>query len=132
VSKALQTVGLSDYYMERAVDKTLSGGERKKIELASILLMKPRLVILDEPDSGIDIASIEKIFQVMRILRDSGSSVILITHSPEILSQSEHAFLMCNGRIIERGNSKEISSNFRQKCMPCDHQNIAGDGYRWN
>ncbi|HDP80127.1 MAG TPA: ATP-binding cassette domain-containing protein, partial [Spirochaetes bacterium] len=55
VTAALEKVGLSpDDYLSRAVDRTLSGGERKRVELASLLVMKPRIVLLDEPDSGID------------------------------------------------------------------------------
>ena len=63
VATALDTVGLSPgNYLNRALDKTLSGGERKRIEVASILAMQPDLVIMDEPDSGVDIEAIQNIF----------------------------------------------------------------------
>ena len=69
VMEVLEKVGMnSDEYISRAVDKGLSGGERKKIELASILAMKPELVILDEPDSGIDVASLQNIFEAIKFL----------------------------------------------------------------
>ena len=55
-----------DKYLRRAVDTTLSGGERGRVELASVLAMKPKLVILDEPDSGIDALSIGNIVDVIR------------------------------------------------------------------
>jgi Fe-S cluster assembly ATP-binding protein len=125
VVDALEKVGMSPVeYLERAVDKTLSGGERKKIELASILVMKPELVVLDEPDSGIDIASLENIFDSIKLLKSSGATVILITHSLEVLQQAEYAFLLCNGSIIQRGSIKEISGYFKGKCIPCDHKNL--------
>lgn len=55
-ARALERVGLEpDEYLERAVDRTLSGGERKRIEVASILTIEPKLVMMDEPDSGIDV-----------------------------------------------------------------------------
>ena len=124
VEELLEKVGLNSDYAERAVDKTLSGGERKKIELASILAMKPKLVMLDEPDSGIDVASLEKIFEAIKLLKESGTTVILITHSPAVLKQAEHALLMCNGMIVDKGRIEKILPFFEGKCVPCKHKNI--------
>lgn len=119
--QALSTVGLKpDDYLDRAVDKTLSGGERKKIELASILVMKPSLALLDEPDSGIDIESIERIFQVVKRLKEGGTTVVFITHSQAVLEQAEHAFLFCHGRLVDKGSIKKINKYFENECMPCD------------
>jgi len=121
----LGEVGLDpEEYLDRAVDKTLSGGERKKIELASILAMKPRIAILDEPDSGIDIESIQRIFDAVRVLKEGGTTVILITHSLAVLNQAEHAFLVCHGRIVDKGSVEKIRRYFEDKCIPCDHKNI--------
>ena len=50
----------------------MSGGERKKVELASILVMRPRVAILDEPDSGIDVESLDRIFDAVRALKAQG------------------------------------------------------------
>ncbi len=125
VREALAKVGLDpDEYLKRAVDKTLSGGERKKIEVASILVMEPKLALLDEPDSGIDIESIEKIFDIIKVLKENGTTVILITHSLSVLKQAEHAFLMCNGEIVDMGTSKKICRYFEDKCIPCPHKNV--------
>lgn len=125
LKKTLASVGLEpDEYFDRAVDKTLSGGERKKIELASILVMKPKIAILDEPDSGIDIESIERIFDAVRMLRDGGTTVILITHSLAVLNEAEHAFLICHGRVVDKGPVEKIRQYFEDKCIPCDHKNI--------
>lgn len=124
IENALETVGLDpDEYMERAVDKTLSGGERKKVELASILVMEPKLVLLDEPDSGIDVASLNKIFDVIHILKEKGTTVILITHSEHVLEQAEHAFLLCNGKLINKGIQEQVSTFFMDMCNICDHKN---------
>ena len=100
VGEVLAQVGLAPLrYLHRAVDKSLSGGERKKVELASILAMRPRLVLLDEPDSGIDVESLQRIRQAIALLKAAGSTVVLITHSREVLTWAEHAFLMCCGTI---------------------------------
>ncbi len=122
--RVLREVGLDpDNYLNRAVDKTLSGGERKKIELASILARKPKLAILDEPDSGIDIESINRIFEAVKVLKKSGTTIILITHSLAVLRQAEHAFLICCGKLIDKGNLEKIEEYFKGRCIPCDHKN---------
>ena len=110
-------------YLNRSVDKTLSGGERKRIELASILTMAPSLVMMDEPDSGIDVEALNKIFQAIARLKENGTTVLLITHSQTVLEQADHAFLMCCGRVVEKGAVDKIMNYFGEKCIPCDHKN---------
>ncbi len=120
----LNKVGLEPRrYLERAVDRTLSGGERKRIELASILAMEPRLVLMDEPDSGIDVEALEHIFEALRTLKENGATVILITHSMAVLEHAEHAFLMCCGRLIDKGSVEKIGGYVANKCIPCSHKN---------
>jgi Fe-S cluster assembly ATP-binding protein len=124
LGNVLTRVGLRpSVYSKRAVDKTLSGGERKKVELASILAMEPRMVFLDEPDSGIDVESLNRIFDAVQALKDLGSTVILITHSLTVLRQSEHAFLLCHGSLVDKGPVDQIIQYFQGKCIPCDHKN---------
>ncbi len=120
IEEVLQRVGLApEKYMDRAVDETLSGGERKRIELASILMMEPRLVLLDEPDSGIDVGALEKIFDAIQYMKKQGITVILITHSMTVLEEADHAFLLCHGRMIDKGSPEKIGEFFKQKCMLC-------------
>jgi Fe-S cluster assembly ATP-binding protein len=125
IKTVLQQVGLEpEEYINRAVDKTLSGGERKKVELASILAMKPKVAILDEPDSGIDIESIERIFEAVKLLKNEGSTVILITHSLAVLNHAEHAFLMCHGKVVDQGSVPKVRRYFENRCLACDHKNV--------
>jgi Fe-S cluster assembly ATP-binding protein len=122
VDQALQKVGLDpERYKKRAVDKTLSGGERKRIELASVYVMHPRLLLMDEPDSGVDIDSIQHIFSVIQELKQQGTTVLLITHSPQVLQQADHAFLLCGGRIVDKGSMENMYRYFSGKCTPCTH-----------
>ena len=124
IEAALEEVGLDPKrYLPRAVDKTLSGGERKRIELASILAMEPKLVLMDEPDSGIDVEALERIFEANRKLKANGATVIQITHSLAVLRHSENGFLMCCGKVIEEGGVGKIAGYFENKCLPCDHIN---------
>lgn len=125
IKEVLSMVGLNPVvYMKRAVDKTLSGGERKKIELASILAMQPKIALLDEPDSGIDVESLDRIFDAVKMLKNAGTTVILITHSLAVLKQAEHAFLMCSGTVLEKGTIENIIPYFENKCITCDHKNV--------
>lgn len=125
IEAALEQVGLEpSRYINRAVDKTLSGGERKRIELASILTMEPAIVLMDEPDSGIDVAALDYIFEATRVLKEQGATVIQITHSMAVLKQSEHAFLMCHGKIIDKGDVGHIATYFENRCLPCSHINL--------
>ncbi|MCL7411335.1 MAG: ABC transporter ATP-binding protein [Methanosarcinaceae archaeon] len=118
---ALEMVDLSpEKYLYREVSEALSGGERKRIEMASILTMKPKLAILDEPDSGIDVVSLKEVIALIQDLKKNGSSVLVITHRDEIAAASDKASLMCDGMIVKTGSPAEISDFFKKKCKPCD------------
>ncbi|MHB9111814.1 MAG: ATP-binding cassette domain-containing protein [Thermoleophilia bacterium] len=106
-------------YNHRFVDRTLSGGERKKVELASVLAMRPRLAILDEPDSGIDMISQEAVISMINEIRDYGGSVILITHEEEVVKIADRAALMCSGLAFKTGGTREIVEYYRGRCAPC-------------
>ena len=106
-------------YRRRKVDRTLSGGERKKIELASVLAMRPRLAILDEPDSGIDMISQEAVIYMIDTIRGYGGSVILITHEEEVIRVADRAALMCSGLAFKVGEPQEVVDYYRRICRPC-------------
>ena len=125
IFKQLERVGLDpEEYANRAVDKTLSGGERKKVELASILAMDPDLVLLDEPDSGIDAETLDKMFEIIKEQKKNKRTMVLITHSLAVLKQADHAFVFCNGEILMKAEAKKVIPYFKNKCLPCKHKNI--------
>jgi Fe-S cluster assembly ATP-binding protein len=117
----LELVGLSPVlYLERMVDKCLSGGERKRIELASILALKPRLAVLDEPDSGIDMLSTRDVIHVINSFRENGSAVLLITHREEIAKIADRASQLCWGRIICSGAPEKVAEHYKaRQCRLC-------------
>ncbi len=120
--ECLVMVGLPpDRYLQRTVDATLSGGERKRVELASILSMGPRLSILDEPDSGIDALSLNRILDAVRILAKNGASVLLITHQNEIAASADRASSLCGGTILKTGDPLAIGRFFQNHCRECPH-----------
>lgn len=106
-------------YLNRVVDKTLSGGERKRIELAAVLAMKPRLAILDEPDSGIDILALESIVAIIKGLKEEGTTVLLITHREEVAEIADRTSLICSGFVVKEGSPQEVGRYFKEKCIPC-------------
>jgi Fe-S cluster assembly ATP-binding protein len=118
----LRRVGMAPAeYLGRMVDKTLSGGERKRIELASVLALNPRLVILDEPTSGIDLLSIRDIMDVIRTFKSRGAAVLLITHREEITRMADRASQLCAGRIVCTGDPETVAANYRGRdCVRCN------------
>ncbi len=121
IGECLFKVGLDPaVYLKRFVDESLSGGERKRVELASVLAMRPKLAILDEPDSGIDFASMDEISEVIKTIRDNGSTVLMITHREEMAEISDRASLMCDGKVIQTGDSKAIGEKFKNMCIKCE------------
>jgi Fe-S cluster assembly ATP-binding protein len=121
-SMYLEMVGLHpELYLHRMVDKSLSGGERKRIELASILALHPKLALLDEPDSGIDMLSTQDIINVINVFKKNGSSVLLITHREEISLIADKASQMCRGKIVCSGNPEKVAQYYKsRKCFVCD------------
>ncbi|MBN1979324.1 MAG: ATP-binding cassette domain-containing protein [Anaerolineae bacterium] len=123
IEAALEAVALAPLaYMGRAVDATLSGGERKRIELAAVYAMQPRLTILDEPDSGIDVLCLADIMTLVRRMADEGMAVLMITHRDEMVGVADAASLMCAGAIISTGTPAEVREYFAQRCRPHEGQ----------
>jgi energy-coupling factor transport system ATP-binding protein len=90
----------------------LSGGERKRVALASVLAWNPKVVVLDEPTTGQDHGQKERLSQFVRQLNAQGRTVILVTHDIEFVAEcSPRVILMSRGRIIADGPAKEILTN---------------------
>lgn len=120
----LRMVGLEPaQYLDRDIDNTLSGGERKRIELASLLAMHPKLAILDEPDSGIDIISLPLILNGIVEMSKQGSSVLLITHNEKVAEIAHRVSVLCAGKILMTGAPAEMSQWFKDNCRSCPHIN---------
>jgi Fe-S cluster assembly ATP-binding protein len=125
----LGMVGLEPtQYLNRDIDNTLSGGERKRIELASLLAMHPKLAILDEPDSGIDIISLPLILSSIREMSKQGSSVLLITHNENVVEIAHRVSVLCAGKVLMTGLPTETSQWFKDNCRTCPHINKPIEG----
>lgn len=120
IEEILSLVGLdSKKYLKRFVDETLSGGERKRIELAAVLMMNPKIAILDEPDSGIDALSIPNIVNIINYIKLRGNTAIVITHNEDIAAIVDFAYLICDKTIKKSGRPLEIAEYFKNRCNAC-------------
>jgi Fe-S cluster assembly ATP-binding protein len=119
IEEALMAVALSpSAYMGRAVDTALSGGERKRIELAAVYAMQPRLAVLDEPDSGIDVLGLEEITALLSRMAAGGTAVLMITHRDEMADMADVASLMCGGAVVSTGTPAEVREYYARRCRP--------------
>ena len=100
-------LGLSELLERHPYD--LSGGEMQKAALAKILLLEPKILLLDEPTKGMDALSKENLGGILRGLRDSGVSVLMVTHDIEFCAKySDHCMLFFDGYIVSEGSPKKF------------------------
>lgn len=106
----LTKVGLcAEEYINREVDTSLSGGEVKRIEIATILAKGSKVMIFDEPEAGIDLWSFHRLTKTFRELHEStGCTLIIISHQERIISQADEVLLIADGKLEKRGKPYEI------------------------
>ena len=108
VDKVSKEVKLSDELLKRGVNVGFSGGEKKKNEVLQLKMLKPKLIILDEIDSGLDIDSLRIVGDnIMDYYQNSSDvSILIITHYPRILEylRPDYVHIMKDGRIVKTGN----------------------------
>ncbi|HXT76613.1 MAG TPA: LPS export ABC transporter ATP-binding protein [Candidatus Eisenbacteria bacterium] len=120
VQMGLETVRQSKAY-------TLSGGERRRLEIARSLTLQPSFILLDEPFSGIDPLTVKDLQEIIRELSRSGIGVLITDHNVrETLSVTDRAYILRNGRIFRKGRPDELSND------PEVRRVYLGDHFRLN
>ncbi|MCM1038102.1 MAG: ATP-binding cassette domain-containing protein [Roseburia sp.] len=107
----LSEVGLcARDYIRREVNASLSGGELKRIEIASVLARDAKLSVFDEPEAGIDLWSFQNLIQVFERMqkKNKKGSIIVISHQERILNIADEIIVVADGRIADRGPKEEI------------------------
>lgn len=96
-------------YLSRDVDTSLSGGEVKRIEIATLLAKNSRLMIFDEPEAGIDLWSFARLTETFRELHEKGGrTILIISHQERIIRLADEIILIANGEIAGRGTADEL------------------------
>lgn len=110
VERVLKTTRLSKYKDTHPL--SLSGGEKQRLALASVVVMEPQILVLDEPTTGLDLRSIEGILEIVKELNKKNVTVVLITHDMGLVSElSERVIVMGEGKVIGDGTPKDIFAN---------------------
>ncbi|MGI0035408.1 MAG: Fe-S cluster assembly ATPase SufC [Nitrososphaera sp.] len=117
LKKNLDAVGLDPSFLSRYLNEGFSGGEKKRSEVMQMLVLKPNIAILDEPDSGLDIDAVKAVAEAINGLIDTGAGIIVITHYARILrylKKLDYVHVVAKGKIIKSGG-KELSEELETK-----------------
>jgi Fe-S cluster assembly ATP-binding protein len=116
-------------FLDRDINRGFSGGERKRAEALQVLFMKPKLLMLDEPDSGVDIESLKLIgTQIQDYISKSKASALIITHHGQILEyiKAGKACVFVEKIICSQSSPKEIIRSINERgyeyCLECEHR----------
>lgn len=107
VKELLGYFGLDNSFVDRGLNDGLSGGEKKRMEALQMLILKPKIIILDEIDSGLDVDALRVVSKAIGKAKDNGAGIIIITHYQRILDYIKPDFVhvLINGKIAESGDS---------------------------
>ena len=117
----LSQVGLcAKEYVDREVSSSLSGGELKRIEIASVVLREAKLTIFDEPEAGIDLWSFNNLIEVFEnLIKTVKGTTVIISHQERILNIADEIILMKRGKIEKIGSSEEILEKTIKENIRC-------------
>ena len=119
-------------FLDRGVNDELSGGELKRSELLQLIVQNPDLLLLDEPDSGVDMDNIKLIAETVKDWRKKGKSILLVTHGGNLLKYlpAKRAYVMIDGQVRCQGKPmdilKAITECGYQGCVECQRRQTNG------
>jgi Fe-S cluster assembly ATP-binding protein len=112
----LKLLDIGDDLLQRAVNVGFSGGEKKRNEIFQMAILEPRLAILDETDSGLDIDALRIVARGVNGLRTPDRSIVMITHYQRLLDyiEPDHVHVLQSGRIVESGD-KSLAAELERR-----------------
>ena len=124
VCSYLSEVGLcANDYVGREVNASLSGGELKRIEIATALARNTKLTLFDEPEAGIDLWSFQNLIKVFeKMQRDRDGQIVVISHQERILSVADRIVLLTAGEVTAIGGKDEIFPLLMKNTAPCGYR----------
>jgi len=116
VRKKTKELGITDEMLKRPVNVGFSGGEKKRAEILQMALLEPKLALLDETDSGLDIDALKVVADGVNALRSPDRAMLVITHYQRLLSYivPDHVHILAGGRIVRSGG-KELAEELEAK-----------------
>lgn len=117
LKEKMNILGMREDFMNRSLNEGFSGGEKKRMEMLQMLILEPKLAILDEVDSGLDIDALKTVAMAVSYLHESvGMSSLIITHYARILKyiDPDYVHIMKDGLIVESGG-KELADKLEEK-----------------
>jgi Fe-S cluster assembly ATP-binding protein len=101
-----KAVNLDDQFLKRGVNEGFSGGEKKRNELMQMMLLEPKLCIMDETDSGLDIDALQVVAEGVNAMRNEDRAIVLVTHYQRLLDfiKPDFVHVLSGGRIIKSGD----------------------------
>ena len=110
VREKLKLVDMKEEFLHRAVNEGFSGGEKKRNEIFQMAMLEPKLAILDETDSGLDIDALKVVAQGVNELRDASRSIVMVTHYQRLLDYivPDYVHVLAGGRVVKSGG-KELA-----------------------
>ena len=116
LENSMKELNMNPKNMERSLNVGFSGGEKKKNEILQMLTLNPKLAILDETDSGLDVDAIKTVSKGIEMFKNSKNAVLIITHNTKILHslKVDYVHILINGQIVKTGNAdlaREIEEN---------------------
>lgn len=116
----LSRVGLcSAEYINREVDNSLSGGEVKRIEIATLMARNPQVAIFDEPEAGIDLWSFSMLVETFKKMqKDTKGTVIIISHQERIMALADEVVVIADGKISRHGAKEEVLPDLMKEFSP--------------
>ncbi|HSA98096.1 MAG TPA: Fe-S cluster assembly ATPase SufC [Candidatus Nitrosotenuis sp.] len=108
LKKNLQTVGLGDDFLSRYLNEGFSGGEKKRSEVLQMAVLKPKVSILDEPDSGLDIDAVQAVAKAISDVSTPDATIIVITHYARILKflkKLDYVHVFARGQVLKSGDA---------------------------